>query len=416
MFPSRSNGVLRQHTLERRLFGWLLAFLLVPALLTAGVAVLIGSQSVELVGTLGPWAEVAQSGRALCDAAAPAARRDTALARAVDLHQRNLSASLTQARRWSFLGHRAAVALPWIALVSALVLLSLSLWISRRMAAELARPIGELVGWADRMGRGEPLPAAPERESEEVDEVRALRAALRTASGEIMQSQTRALEAERVRAWGEMARRIAHEMKNPLTPLRLAVHRLRAAEAAAALGEPLEVIEEETARLDDLARHFSLLGRPSAGPRSEVDICEMVTELLRSDVPGDIRTGIESAPGVPLLLAHHDALQRALRNVIRNAVEAIRGAANGRGRITASIVNDGGSIRIQIRDNGGGIENDRLDLIFEPDYTLKAGGTGLGLALARQAVAAHKGTISARNTEDGAVLEIVLPEGERTAL
>src|SRR4051812_17153815 len=108
MIRARTNGerghapgVLRPHTLERRLFGWMLALLLVPALVLSGAALLIGSESMQVIGTLGPWNEVGESGRSLFDAAAPAARNDPALAHALDVHQRNLSASLLQARRWS---------------------------------------------------------------------------------------------------------------------------------------------------------------------------------------------------------------------------------------------------------------------------------------------------------------------------
>ncbi|MEO5511314.1 MAG: histidine kinase dimerization/phospho-acceptor domain-containing protein, partial [Longimicrobiales bacterium] len=286
----RSQGAPRQPTLERRLAGWLLTLLLVPTLLLLLAALLIGSRSVELVGTLGPWDQVAQSGRALFDAAAPASAEDTILSQAVDRHQRDLSSSLTQARRWNFLGHRVAAALPWVILVIAILLTGISLWISRRMARELARPIEELVGWAELMGRGEPLPAAVSSVRDPA-EVQMLRNALQGASQEIRAGQARALETERVRAWGEMARRIAHEVKNPLTPLRLAVHRLaRAVPDNRDLQEPMEVIAEETARLDELARQFAILGRPSSGQKSDIDVCELVSGLLASDVPPEIRT------------------------------------------------------------------------------------------------------------------------------
>jgi nitrogen fixation/metabolism regulation signal transduction histidine kinase len=371
----------------------------------------------ELVGTLGPWDRVAETGRQLFDAAAPAMARDSTLARAVEQHQRELSGSLTQARRWSFLGARAAAALPWVLLAIAILLAGISLWISRRIARELARPIQELVGWAALMGRGEELPAAAPRRRD-VREVQVLRDALRHASGEIAGAQSRKLESERVRAWGEMARRIAHEMKNPLTPLRLAVHRLElGVPQSAELRESMEVIAEETTRLDELAKQFALLGRPSSGPRSEIDIAELVSGLMSSDVPAEVETAVDVDAGVPLLFGHHDALQRAVRNLVRNAVEAIessqdKAAGSGHPRITSRIRETRGGVSIEIADTGGGIPEDRLERIFEPDYTLKAGGTGLGLALVRQAVAAHEGTVTARNADGGAVFEIWLPAAE----
>lgn len=412
MIRRRAGGVLQRHTLERRLFGWLLALLLVPALLILGSALLIGSRSMQLVGTLGPWTEVAESGRSLFDAAGPAARRDTALFHALDVHQRNLSASLTQARRWSFLGQRAQSMLPWAMLVCAALLGALSMWVSRRIARELARPIEELVGWTAMLGRGEALP--PEiPESQELLEVRALRGALRIAASDIAAAQARALESERVRAWGEMARRVAHEMKNPLTPLRLAVHRL-AGVAGEGAAEPMEVIAQETARLDELARQFAVLGRPLGGPRSEIDLAELVAGIIRTDVPADIVASLESDGKVPLLLGHYDALHRAIRNLVRNAVEAVRGAPvveghSGGGRIEVRVQSAGDGVSIEVEDNGGGIPEASLARIFEPDYTLKAGGTGLGLAVVRQAVAAHDGTVTARNGAAGAIFEVWMP-------
>ena len=411
-----SNGVLRQQTLARRLFGWLLALLLVPTLILIAAALLVGSRSVELFGTLGAWDEVAESGRIVFEAAGPAASRDTALANAVREHQRNLSGSLTQARRWSFIGARLARVLPGLALLFSLLLVAFSLWISRRIARDLARPIEEIVGWADRLGRGEPLPASKAGERE-VMEVRALRSALLNASERIAEGRARALETERVRAWGEMARRIAHEMKNPLTPLRLAVHRMASASSAnPQLVEPMEVIAEETARLDELARQFAVLGRPSSGPRSDVDIRELLEHLLATDVPRTITTTVEAPADVPLVFAHYDALQRAFRNLIRNAVEAIatRNAETASEKpawIRVTISKKADALTVQVADSGGGMPEDQLQRIFEPDYTLKAGGTGLGLALVRQAIIAHNGTVTARNEAAGAVFDVVLPLG-----
>src|SRR3954468_2963023 len=153
MFHASVRNASRQPTLERRLFLSLLTALLVPALIILIAAMLAGTHSMRLVGTLGPWNEVAQSGRKLFDAAGPAARSDSTLARAIDAHQRNLSASLTEARRWSFLGNRAAAAMPWLIVFAALCLVAASLWVSRRLARELARPIEELAGWAAMMGQ-----------------------------------------------------------------------------------------------------------------------------------------------------------------------------------------------------------------------------------------------------------------------
>jgi len=427
--------LLRLDRLERRLFGWMLLLALVPLVTLLIVVYVVSARSLAWVGTLGPWDHVAESGRALIEAAEPAAVEEAELARALEAHRIELSRSVLLARRWQYLLERLGTALPVLGLLSAVLLIAATLWIGRRLAVQLARPILELVGWAERMARGEPLPAATAPEQGEVRELRALREALRLASVQIGEARGRAIEAERVRAWGEMARRVAHEMKNPLTPLRLAAHRLaQHTDADGGLREPIEVIEEETTRLEELARQFAVLGRPSAGAASEVDVRELLEQLLASDVPQHVTTRLHVAGGVPLIRAHYDALQRAFRNLIRNAVEAIaaadaqaltpvpaaaplRGARSGATvsaapppQIAVTVTRCAPDrIRITMADTGCGIPADRIDRLFEPDFTLKAGGTGLGLAVVRQAIAAHGGTVRARSGAVGAEFIVELP-------
>jgi signal transduction histidine kinase len=401
----RDSGRAWPPTLEGRLFLWLLVVALVPTLLVVAVGLGAGARSLEWLGTLGPWARVAESGRTLLDAAESPARTDPALRSALERHRAELSASLVQAQRWSFIGERLAATAPAAIVAVVLILSGLALLVSRRLARELARPIHDLVGWSGRMAEGRPLPESNGRERREVVEVRALRAALRTAAARITESRRRELEAERLRAWGEMARRVAHEMKNPLTPLRLAAHRLAAAPAGD-LSDVREVIEEETARLEELAKQFAALGRPAAGPASEVDVSELLGGLLASDVPPSIRSSLRVEPGTSPIRAYYDALLRAFRNLVRNAVEAT--AARGEdARIELAVGPSGGGVEVVVADNGAGIPDALLERIFEPDFTRKPGGTGLGLAVVRQTVLAHGGRVSARPRPGGGAEFIV---------
>jgi nitrogen fixation/metabolism regulation signal transduction histidine kinase len=405
----RLQRLLRLDRLERRLFGWLLLLTLVPLLTLLAVGFALGARSLQWVGTFGPWDSVAESGRVLVEAAAPAAATDPALARALEAHRQELSSSVLLARRWAYLGDRLAAALPFLAAGIAFALALIALWVGRRLSVQLARPIKELAGWADAMARGEPLPAPRPAELREVREVRALREAMRLSSVRIAEARQRALETERVRAWGEMARRVAHEMKNPLTPLRLAAHRLaRHPDAGGPLREPLEVIEEEVARLDELARQFAVLGRPSAGPASDVDVRELLQRLLDSDVPPEVETRLVATAATPMIRAHYDALQRAFRNLIRNAVEAMAGSP--RPLLVVEVRGRGPGLQVRVADNGRGIPVQHAARLFEPDFTLKAGGTGLGLAVVRQAVAAHGGSVTAHcRPEGGAEFVVELP-------
>jgi nitrogen fixation/metabolism regulation signal transduction histidine kinase len=419
------DGMLRRHSLERTLFLWLAAATVLPALVVLVVTLVAGSRALSLMGTLGPWNRVAESGRVLIDAADRAAQDraglpDSALQAAAADHRADLSESLLQAGRWEFLGRRLAAAAPLVAGAVALVLVAMALLLSRLLARDLTRPIAELVAWAGRLGRGEALPPAEPGEMREAEEVRVLRGALRQAATEIEEGRRRGLEAERTRAWGELARRVAHEMKNPLTPLRLAAHRLeRATERDPVVREAAEVIRDETERLDALARGFAMLGRPATvGPAAEVDLGELLGELLQSDVPEAIERRLEIAPGTSRVLGHYDALQRAFRNVIRNAVEAISEANSGvRGASDVRVQPvDAGHIEVVVADNGAGIPAGLAEAIFEPDRTLKAKGTGLGLAIVRQVTAAHGGTVVARNrVTRGAEFVIRLPGGTRRA-
>lgn len=407
----RVQHLLRLDRLERRLFGWLLLLTLVPVFTLVTAGYLLSARSLEWVGTFGPWDRVADSGRALVEAVEPLAATDSTVAAALDAHRRELSASVQLSRRWRLIGERLQSLLPAAAFLLAVLLAALALWVGRRLAVQLARPIKELALWADMLASNEPLPPPAPREEREVREVRALRESMRLAAVSIAENRARAVETERVRAWGEMARRVAHEMKNPLTPLRLAAHRLtRHPDADGTLREPIEVIEEETGRLDELARQFAVLGRPSTGPVSDVDLVELLQTLLDSDVPPHITTRLDAAAGTPLLRGHYDALQRAFRNLIRNAVEAVdaaaRAAPDGRhaAAIHVTVERDADGLVVAIRDTGVGLPAEHAERLFEADFTLKAGGTGLGLAVVRQAVAAHGGIISAAPAPDGGAL------------
>jgi signal transduction histidine kinase len=409
--------MLKRHSLERRLFGWMLVLALVPALGLVALGTWLWTDSLDRMSTLGPWDRVGESGRAVFEAAADAAGENPVLAAALARHREELSASLLLARRWAYLGERFAHMLPAAALFFALLLVGAALGTSRRLARQLAQPVRELVRWAELLAREEPLPPPAVGEEGELAEVRVLRRALRHAEGELAEARRRALEGERLRVWGEMARRVAHEMKNPLTPLRLALHRL-ARSGDETLAEPVGVIAEEVGRLDELAQQFAALGRPPEGPTSLVDVRELWVSLLATDIAPPVEGALDAPAALPLVEGHYEALLRAFRNLLRNAAEAMEGVEGAR-RIevrirelerTGAVGAPPGWIEVRVADHGSGLPEGAAERIFEPDFSTKSRGTGLGLALVRQAVVAQGGEVFAQNRPGpGAEFVVRLP-------
>ncbi len=272
------------------------------------------------------------------------------------------------------------------------------------LSRQLSRPIEELIGWTGHIRRNEPLP--PDRPRRGAPEFAALRTALREMATALDRGRAEAIEAERLRAFRETARRVAHEMKNPLTPIRLAVAQL-ARSPSPSTRDAIDVLTAESERLEHLAREFTEFGRLPEGPSAPVDLCELLEELVRTSVPLTMTTRVALDPATPVLQGHYDPLRRAFANIVRNAVEACGG--EGELEIVAAAVPDGA--RVTIRDHGPGIPPELEARIFDPYCTGKEGGTGLGLALAKQTVELHQGTIAVERTPGGGATFVVRLSG-----
>ncbi|MGH7712496.1 MAG: sensor histidine kinase, partial [Gemmatimonadaceae bacterium] len=360
------------------------------------------------------WERIAESGKDLVNSL-DTARLSPGQRAQVGAHARELEESITQARRLRFLSQRAA---PAVLLGGALALALLGFAASRvagHLSRQLSRPVDQLVGWTSTIARGEPLSdTTPPRGAPEFD---LLRSHMRTMAGELSTARARELEAERLRAFRESARRVAHELKNPLTPIRFALARIQR-DAPNELHEPVEVIRVETERLESLARSFAQFGRLPEGPAAEIDVEEMVRYTTRATVPPNVNVEVTVAPDLPRVTGHYDALQRALSNVLLNAVEACAMQATPQIGVAVDRVRDNGheSVSIAVRDSGAGIPSDRLESIWEPYVTHKAGGTGLGLAIVRQTVEAHGGTVTAvSNPGAGTEVRFSIPVGAQSA-
>ena len=329
--------------------------------------------------------------------------------RALAEHGRALNEAISRVTRQEtystvYAGVYAAIILGLGALV-----LYASVRVGGYLSRQLSRPIDELIGWTGRIQRDEPLP--PDAHEGGAPEFAALRGAVREMASGLAEARTRQLEAERLRAFREVARRVAPEMKNPLTPIRFAVSALSRSARPEQM-ESLEVLATESNRLEQLAREFTEMGRLPEGPAAEVDLGELVSELVRTTVPATLPVQVEADPETPRITGHYEPLRRAFSNLLRNAIEA--GPGTGGLQVSCRPLGQNGA-EVRFVDHGPGVPAELRDSIFDPYVTGgKDGGTGLGLALVRQTVEAHGGRVRHEPTPDGgATFVVTLPRVRR---
>jgi signal transduction histidine kinase len=284
------------------------------------------------------------------------------------------------------------------------------------LAGRISRPIRALTERAESISERHkaPLTLLPEK-----DETERLTVAFDRMLDGIAASEEKRVAAERVAAWEEMARRLAHEVKNPLSPIRLAVENLRKtrerspAEFDAAFAQETGTILEEVASLRALVDEFSQFARlpsPQPQPCDPRAIVDAAVALYQGRIEqSGVRVERDDRGAPPLIRADPEQLGRALRNVIQNALDAMEGAPVRTLRVSVS--GEGDRTVLRVRDSGPGFPAEVLRKAFEPYVTTRRdrGGTGLGLAIAQRIVAEHGGTIDAENvTGGGAVVTIVI--------
>jgi two-component system nitrogen regulation sensor histidine kinase NtrY len=389
---------------RRRIFLVLVAMAAVPT----GLAVISWMLTVRTVapasGARASLEEVAGSARVMLDQIdtnrlAPAARA------AMRAHIDALSRGVSLARRADLYLRYYTAGLAIVVIALGTLVLFAAVRVAGHLSRQLSRPIDELVGWTRLIRQREALPGGPPTRG--APEFESLRLALRDLAGALDAARARELEAERLRAFREVARRVAHEIKNPLTSMRIAVEQLgRPSDAAdQRRAVALEVLVAETDRLERLAREFADFGRLPEGPTSEVDLVELLEELGRTAVPEQVVVVVH-ANGRRSIQGHYDPLRRAFSNLFRNAAEAM----GGRGTIDVTVAGEGRGIVVTVADHGPGIPPGLRGRVFQPYMTTKVDGTGLGLALVRQTVDAHSGTIAASETPGGgATFTLVFP-------
>src|SRR5438445_757424 len=385
---------------RQRIFLILVALTAVPtALAVVGWALAVRTVGPSAGARVG-WEEVAASARDMVDridTTRLAPRERAAVRRLLE----QLSTEVTLSRRAERYLRDYAGAFAGVVVVLGAVVVFAGVRLAGHLSRQLSRPIDELVGWTRLIRRRMPLPAGPPTHG--APEFEALRQALRELATALDQARDKELEAERLRAFREVARRVAHEIKNPLTAMRIAVDQVRRSGAQTAVA--VDVLSAETDRLDRLAKEFAEFGRLPEGPKSEVDMVDLLVDLGKSAVPPEIAVTVRANGAPCTILGQYDPLRRAFANLLRNAAEAM----GGRGPIDVEVARDGQGLVVTIADHGPGIPEELRPRVFEPYFTTKQDGTGLGLALVRQTIESHNGTIRvSETTGGGATFAIVL--------
>src|SRR5213078_3320194 len=276
-------------------------------------------------------------------------------------HLEQLSNSVTLARRAeTYLRYYAGGFAAVVFVLGAFAVIA-AVRVAGHLSRQLSRPIDELVGWTRLIRRRMPLPAGPPTRG--APEFEALRQALRELATALEAAREQELEAERLRAFREVARRVAHEIKNPLTSMRIAVDQLRrvAAPAHSPMAAAAEVMAAETDRLARLAREFADFGRLPEGPKSEVDLVELLDDLGRTAVPPGVEVSVRADGGPRTISGHYDPLRRAFGNLMRNASEAMGGC----GSIEIAVNRDGRGLAVAVADHGPGIAAELRQRVFE---------------------------------------------------
>lgn len=247
--------------------------------------------------------------------------------------------------------------------------------------------------------------------------VRGTRLPVSTGSGFVLvfDDITHLIQAQRDAAWGEVARRLAHEIKNPLTPIQLSAERLQHKLAASLPANEADILRRSTqtivaqvGALKGMVDDFSIYSRSSRLTEADVDFNELVREVLVLYESMPVTLDVKLDDAVPVLRGDAALLRQVLHNLMQNAIDALAGQPSP--RVVVASHRASGGIVFTVTDNGTGIADGMRTRIFEPYVTTKPKGTGLGLAIVKKIIDEHHGRVSIENVKpQGACVSITLP-------
>jgi len=285
------------------------------------------------------------------------------------------------------------------------------------VSTRVTRPVEQLAAAARTVGSGDWNVEIDEMAASA--EIKALAHAFDAMTRQLVDQRDRLVQAERVAAWRELARRLAHELKNPLFPLRLTVDNLRRArslapaefdevfnESVAALTVGLQNLNTVVARFSDFAK----MPTPTFSRVALNGVVEQAIAVFRAQLTAPGRAAIaltvDCDPAVGSVSADADQIGRAVQNLLLNAIDAMpRG-----GELKVRTRRDGNVVRIDVADTGEGLTAEERERLFTPYYTTKQHGTGLGLAIVQSVVADHSGKIWVESEpRRGTIFHIEMP-------
>jgi len=310
-------------------------------------------------------------------------------------------------------------------LFGALLLLVLVVMVTASLLANaLTRPIAQLRAGLQAVAAGhfERIAAVDSN-----DEIADLVDSFNTMQEQLEESRSLLTQQERQLAWREMARQVAHEIKNPLTPMKLSIQHLRSAfqrraedgsddaRFGAKFKQTTTTLIEQIDTLARIANEFSSFGRMPTHIREEMDLNEVVSEavgLMEADASATLTMSLHPTPLI--VSGDREALRRVYINFIKNAIQAVPDDREPEIHLSTTLESDEAGREVvvgRVRDNGAGIPRNLWDKIFVPSFSTKTSGTGLGLAIARKTIESMDGQIGFDTAfEEGTTFWIRVPE------
>ena len=302
------------------------------------------------------------------------------------------------------------------------MLLFLSITIAIKFASRFFKPIANLIGASESISSGNLNTKVPIIEAEE--EIDKLNKNFNLMIDRLKEQQDKLLLSERHEAWRDVARKLAHEIKNPLTPIQLSIDRLKEKYLSKISNENdkknfedyLITINRQVKDIEYLVNEFSDFARMPKPILKNVDIKEVITRAidLHSLSSSSINFNFLCEKEKILINADEEQLNRVFINLIKNSIESIIDKSKKNGEFTykidIEIKENNNYIYCTIDDNGIGFSNENLNKIVKPYFTTKANGTGLGLAIVNKIVSDHDGKINFKRKRNGARVEVILPK------